>query len=84
MLFKLLPLAKVFLYSFCAETDETHTALQKEKETQHYVLLHNTEVNVIINGDTSDFAQADTVMRNDKAVNCLTGTVKMTKSKLSE
>lgn len=51
---------------------------------QHYVLLYNTEVNVIINGDTSDFAQADTVMRNDKAVNCLTGTVKMTKSKLSE
>lgn len=39
---------------------------------------------MIINEDTSDFAQTDTVMRNDKAANCLTGTVKMTKSKLSE
>lgn len=34
--------------------------------------------------NTSDFAQIDTAMRNDKSVNCLTGTVKMTKSKLSE
>ena len=39
---------------------------------------------MIINEDTSNFAQTNTVMSNDKAVNCLTGTVKMTKSKLSE
>lgn len=39
---------------------------------------------MIINEDTSDFAQTDTVMSNGKAANCLTGTVKMTKSKLSE
>ena len=30
---------------------------------------------MVINEDTSDL-----LMRNDKAVNCLTGTVKMTKS----
>lgn len=51
---------------------------------QQNKLLFIMEVDVIINQDTSDFAQTDTVMSNDKAVNCLTGTVKMTKSKLSE
>lgn len=40
------------------------------------------EVNVIIHGDTSDIVQTDTMMRKDKTVNCLTGTVKMTKPKL--
>lgn len=34
---------------------------------------------MIINEDTSNFARVNIVMRDDKAVNCLTGTVKMTK-----
>ena len=37
---------------------------------------------MIING--SDYAKTDTVIRNDKAANCLIGIVKMTKSKLSQ
>lgn len=50
-------------------------------QTLHKKLFFLTDVNVLINVDTSE---TDKVMRNDKAVNCLTGAVKMTKSKLSE